>query len=88
MDLLKCSFVQSFLNDKGDSDINELVSGGKERCHQSPSQQLSIVTMGQDPRWMMPEQRRGKPSPSLRKTKDNSTCKVHSKAGLHVPKAK
>lgn len=50
MDLLGCSFVQSFLNDNGDSDINELVSGGKERCHQSPSRQLSIVTMGQDPR--------------------------------------
>lgn len=50
MDLLGCSSVQSFLNDNGDSDINELVSGGKERGHQSPSRQLSIVTMGQDPR--------------------------------------
>ena len=44
--LFRSSFVLLFLNDKGDSDINELVSRGKEKCHQSPGHQFLIVTRG------------------------------------------
>lgn len=69
MVLFRYSFVQSLLNDKEDSDVNELVSGRKERCHQSHGHQLLIVMMGQDSRWVTPEQRRGRPSPSPRKSK-------------------
>ena len=61
--LFRSSFVLSFLNDKGDSDINELVSGGKEKCHQSPGHQFLIVTRGRDPRWMTPEKGKSSPRP-------------------------
>ena len=61
--LLRSSFALSFLNDKGDSDINELVPRGKEKCHQSPGHQFLIMMRGWDPRWMTPE--RGEENPAL-----------------------
>lgn len=42
--LFRSSFVLSFLNDKGDSDINELVSRGKKNVTNHLVIQFLIVT--------------------------------------------